>query len=193
MSSFNRDEIIKIWHKHCSDQTLFKHAIAVESCMRGFAKLYNEDEDKWGAVGLLHDLDYEKYPKEHCKKVVELLQAENNSNIDGDFIRAIQSHGFGLCTDIEPKTDMEKALYTVDELSGFIVACALVRPSKSLDDLELKSVKKKWKDKTFAAGVDRAVIENGCNMLNKSLDEVITSCIEALKANYKELGLKKIS
>ena len=158
--------------------------------MRYFAKKNGEDEDEWGMVGLLHDMDYEKYPDEHCIKVKEILEAEG---LPDSFIRAIQSHGYGLCTDIEPLSNMEKTLYAVDELSGFITACALVRPSKSLDDMEVKSVKKKLKDKAFAAKVDRTVINKGAEMLGINIDELIKETIEALIPVQESIGLKKIS
>ena len=140
-------------------------------------------------VGLLHDIDYERYPDEHCIKVKEILGAEG---LPESFIRAIQSHGYGICTDIEPISNMEKTLYAVDELSGFIIACALVRPSKSLEDIEVKSVKKKLKDKGFAAKVDRTIINNGAYMLGISIDDLINDTIKALIPIQESIGLKKI-
>ena len=190
MATISRENAITLWKKYNTDAGLLKHAYAVEAVMRHFAKLNNEDEDEWGVIGLLHDIDYGQFPDEHCIKVKEILEKEN---IPYEFIKAIQSHGYGLCTDIKPETVMEKTLYAVDELSGFIVACALVRPSKSLDDLELKSVKKKWKDTRFAAGVDRTVIENGVEMLGTTLDDLIKECIIALRPATLSLGLNKIN
>lgn len=189
MPSITREDAIKLFKKYNNEPSLFKHAISVEAVMRHYAKLNGEDEEEWGVVGLLHDLDYEKYPNEHCIKVKEILEQEG---LPESFIRAIQSHGFGLCTDIEPKTNMEKTLYAVDELAGFITACALVRPSKSLDDMEIKSVKKKFKDKAFAAKIDRDVIQKGADMLKIPLDDLIKESIEALKKIEEEIGLKKL-
>ena len=158
--------------------------------MRYFAKKNGEDEDEWGMVGFLHDMDYEKYPDEHCIKVKEILESEG---LLESFIRAIQSHGYGFCTDIEPISNMEKTLYAIDELAGFITACALVRPSKSLEDLEVKSVKKKLKDKAFAAKVDRTVINKGAEMLGVPIDDLIKETIDELIPIQESIGLKKIS
>ena len=190
MASIERDKAVELFKKYNDEHSLFKHALSVETVMRYFAKKNGEDEDEWGMVGLLHDMDYEKYPDEHCIKVKEILEAEG---LPDSFIRAIQSHGYGLCTDIEPLSNMEKTLYAVDELSGFITACALVRPSKSLDDMEVKSVKKKLKDKAFAAKVDRTVINKGAEMLGINIDELIKETIEALIPVQESIGLKKIS
>jgi len=190
MATISREKGLALWKKYNTDNSLLKHAYAVEAVMRHYAKLNNEDEDEWGVLGFLHDIDYEQFPDEHCIKVKEILEKEN---IPQEFIRAIQSHGYGLCNDIKPETVMEKTLYAVDELAGFIVACALVRPSKSLDDLELKSVKKKWKDARFAAKVDRNVVEKGAEMLGISLDDLIKECIIALRPAALDLGLNKIN
>ena len=190
MSSIEREKAIELFKKYNTEPSLFKHALSVEAAMRYFASKYNEDSEEWAMVGFLHDLDYEKYPDEHCIKVKEILEKEG---LPDYFIRAIQSHGFGDFIDIEPITNMEKTLYAVDELAGFILACALVRPSKSLDDMEVKSVKKKLKDKAFAAKVDRSIINNGAERLNISLDELIKETIEALKPIQESIGLQKIS
>ena len=190
MASIEREKAVELFKKYNEEQSLFKHALSVEAVMRYFAKKCGEDEDEWGMVGFLHDMDYEKYPDEHCIKVKEILEEEG---LPSDFIRAIQSHGYGLCTDIEPLSNMEKTLYAVDELAGFITACALVRPSKSLDDMEVKSVKKKLKDKAFAAKVDRTVINNGADMLGVPIDELIKETIQALIPIQESIGLKKIS
>lgn len=189
MSEVSRKKAIEIWKKYNNDESLFKHALAVEAVMRHYAKLNNEDEEEWGVIGILHDIDYGQFPKEHCIKARELLEKEL---IPECYIRAIQSHGYGICTDIEPKSKMEKTLFAVDELSGFIIASALVRPSKSLDDLEVKSVKKKWKDLRFAAGVDRTVIEKGAEMLEVTLDDLISQSILAMRPVAESLGLKKL-
>lgn len=154
--------------------------------MRYFARKYGEDEDFWGIVGLLHDLDYEKYPEEHCKKTREIMEERN---IDDAYIHAIECHGYGLCTDVEPKERMEIVLYTIDELTGLITAAALMRPSKSVMDLELKSVKKKFKDKRFAAGVNRDVITKGAEQWGVPLDEVISETILGMREVAESIGL----
>ena len=190
MASIERDKAIELFKKYNSEESLFKHALSVEAVMRYFARKNKEDEDEWGMVGLLHDMDYEMYPNEHCVKVKEILEKEN---LPESFIRAIQSHGFEICVDIEPISDMEKTLYAVDELAGFITACALVRPSKSVEDMEVKSVKKKLKNKNFAAKVDRDVINKGAERLGISLDELIQETINALIPVQEEIGLEEIS
>ena len=190
MASIERDKAIELFKKYNSEESLFKHALSVEAVMRYFARKNKEDEDEWGMVGLLHDMDYEMYPNEHCIKVKEILEKEN---LPESFIRAIQSHGFEICVDIEPISDMEKTLYAVDELAGFITACALVRPSKSVEDMEVKSVKKKLKNKNFAAKVDRDVVNKGAERLGISLDELIQETINALIPVQEEIGLEKIS
>lgn len=190
MASIEKDKAIELFKKYNSEESLFKHALSVEAVMRYFARKNKEDEDEWGMVGLLHDMDYEMYPNEHCIKVKEILEKEN---LPESFIRAIQSHGFEICVDIEPISDMEKTLYAVDELAGFITACALVRPSKSVEDMEVKSVKKKLKNKNFAAKVDRDVINKGAERLGISLDELIQETINALIPVQEEIGLEKIS
>lgn len=190
MASIERDKAIELFKKYNGEDSLFKHALSVEAVMRYFARKNKEDEDEWGMVGLLHDMDYEMYPNEHCIKVKEILEKEN---LPESFIRAIQSHGFEICVDIEPISDMEKTLYAVDELAGFITACALVRPSKSVEDMEVKSVKKKLKNKNFAAKVDRDVINRGAERLGISLDELIQETINALIPVQEEIGLEKIS
>ena len=154
--------------------------------MRYFARKYGEDEDFWGIVGLLHDLDYEKYPEEHCKKTREIMEERN---IDDAYIHAIECHGYGLCTDVEPKERMEIVLYTIDELTGLSTAAALMRPSKSVMDLELKSVKKKFKDKRFAAGVNRDVITKGAEQWGVPLDEVISETILGMREVAESIGL----
>lgn len=155
--------------------------------MRYFARKAGEDEEKWGIVGLLHDLDYEKYPELHCTKTAEIMREKGYSE---EIIRAIVSHGWGICSDVEPLSAMEKTLYAVDELTGLITACGLVRPSKSVMDLELSSAKKKFKDKAFAAGASREVIQKGADMLGVSLDELITDVIAAMRAIAPSLGLE---
>lgn len=166
---------------------LLSHAQAVEAIMRHFARLNGEDEEVWGVAGLLHDLDYEKYPQEHCKKAEEIMRERG---IDEVYIRAMSCHGYGLCTDVKPESPMEKTLYTVDELAGLIHAACLVRPSRSVLDLEVKSLKKKFKDKAFAAGVNREVIKKGCEMLGMDMDDVMREAIEGMKERADEIGLR---
>ncbi|MBC7077930.1 MAG: hydrolase, partial [Synergistales bacterium] len=146
-----------------------------------------EDEELWGIVGLLHDLDYEEFPtiEEHTRKAAVWLEEEG---YPPEVIRAVQAHGWDI-NGVEPRSLMEKTIYALDELTGFVIAVALVRPSKSLNDLEVKSVKKKWKDKAFARGVDRAVIEKGAELLGEPLDTLIQEVIYALRPIEKELGL----
>ena len=155
--------------------------------MRHFANHFGEDEEKWGIIGLIHDLDYERYPDQHCIKVKEILTDEGWPE---EYIRAVQSHGWEICSDVEPVERMENVLYTIDELTGLITAAALVRPSKSILDLKVKSVKKKWKDKAFAAGVNRAVIEKGAARLGMELDEVIKETIAGMQKVAAEIGLQ---
>ena len=166
---------------------LIKHAFAVEAVMRHFAELKGEDPEKWGIIGLIHDLDYEKYPEEHCVKVREIMEERGWPE---DYIHAVVSHGWGICTDVEPEHIMEKILFTIDELTGLVATTALVRPSKSVLDTKAKSVKKKWKDKRFAAGVDRSIITKGAEMIGMELTDVITETIEGMKKVAEEIGLK---
>ncbi|MGL5955207.1 MAG: HD domain-containing protein [Brevinema sp.] len=185
-----REQAITLWQEYNTEDSLYRHALAVEAIMKYYAQKYHEDIEKWALVGLLHDLDYEKYPDQHCYKTKEILEQKN---IEPEIIRAILSHGYGICTDVAPESLMEKILYTIDELSGFITACALIRPSKSLDDLELKSIKKKWKTAQFASGVDRDIIQKGADMLEQDLDSIIQECILALCPIAEQLGLQKLS
>ncbi len=183
-----REEALELFKKYNKSDSLLRHALAVEGTMRHFAELLGEpDVEKWGIVGLIHDLDYEMYPDEHCIKVQEILKEEDYPE---DYIRAVASHGFGICCDIEPVESMEKVLYAIDELTGLITAVVLLRPSKSVLDLEPKSVKKKWKDKAFAAGVDRSIIEKGIEILEMEKDYVIQETINAMRKVAEEIGLK---
>lgn len=183
----SRVEAWELLTEYTKTPALRKHALAVEAAMCHFARLAADDEENWGVVGLLHDLDYEKFPEEHCRKSEEIMQQRG---IDNFYIRAINSHGYGICTDVKPESKMEKVLYTIDELTGLINALCLMRPSKSVLDLEVKSVKKKFKDKSFAAGVNREVILNGCEMLEMQLEDVIKETIEGMKEKAQEIGLK---
>lgn len=182
-----REQAWELLTEYTKTPALRRHALAVEAAMRYFARLNGEEEEVWGIAGLLHDLDYEKFPEEHCKKSEEIMKEHK---IDEVYIRAMNCHAYGICTDIRPESQMEKVLYTIDELTGLINALCLMRPSKSVLDLEVKSVKKKFKDKSFAAGVDRNVIKNGCEMLGMELDEVIRNTIEGMKEKAQEIGLK---
>lgn len=183
-----REEALALLKKHNKNDALIKHALAVEAVMAHFAgKFGEEDPEKWHVVGLIHDLDYEKYPEEHCHKVRELLMEEGWPE---DYIRAVQSHGWKICSDVEPVERMEKVLYTIDELTGLIVATVLLRPSRSIMDLTAKSVKKKWKQKNFAAGVNREVIEEGAQLLGMDMTEVIEETIRGMQNAAAELGLK---
>ncbi|MBQ4347317.1 MAG: HDIG domain-containing protein [Firmicutes bacterium] len=182
----DRNEAWALLTEYNSSEALQKHALAVEAVMRHFARLAGEDEEKWGVIGLLHDLDYEQWPKEHCKKTEELLKERNT---DPEYIRAVLSHGYGICTDIKPEAHMEKVLYTTDELTGLINAACLMRPDKSVLTIETKSVKKKFKTPSFAAGVSREVIMKGCEMLGMELDEVISETILGMRNAAVPLGL----
>ncbi|MGD0238280.1 MAG: HD domain-containing protein [Syntrophorhabdales bacterium] len=183
-----RSEAFELLSEYNSNASLLRHALAVESVMRHFAEILGEpDREKWGVIGLVHDLDYERYPESHCRKVREILSGRHWPE---DYIRAVESHGWGRCTDVEPKERMEKVLYTIDELTGLIAAVAVLRPSRSVLDLPLKSVKKKWKDKAFAAGVDRGIIEQGAKSLGMELDVVIAETIRGMQGVAESIGLK---
>ena len=159
-----------------------RHALTVEGVMRYFARElgYADEEEFWGMVGLLHDLDFEQYPEAHCVKAQELMRARG---LDERLIHAVASHGYGLCCDIEPTHEMEKVLFAADELTGLVGAAAMMRPSKSVQDMELKSLKKKFKDKRFAAGCSREVIETGAERLGWPLDELMERTIAAMRVD----------
>jgi putative nucleotidyltransferase with HDIG domain len=182
-----REEAFRLLTEYNKNESLIKHALAVEAVMRYFARKRGEDEDKWGVIGLIHDLDYEQFPDQHCHKTEEILR---ENEWPEEYIRAVVSHGWSICTDVEPQTELEKVLFAIDELTGLVVTTALVRPSKSLLDLKTKSVKKKWKDKRFAAGVDRSIIEKGVQMLGVDLTELITDTIMGMREVAEEIGLK---
>jgi len=182
-----REQAFSLLKEYNKNESLIKHALAVEAVMRYCARKRGQDEEKWGVIGLVHDLDYEQFPDRHCKKTEEILRTHNWPD---DYIRAVLSHGWGLCTDVEPQSELEKTLYAVDELVGLVVATALVRPSKSVMDMEPKSVKKKWKEKSFAAGVSRDVIEKGAQMLGMELSELIGDVIMGMRAAADEIGLR---
>ncbi len=168
-------------------ESLIKHALAVEGVMRHMARKYGEDEELWGIVGLIHDLDYEQFPDQHCRKTEEILK---QNDWPDHLVRAVISHGYGICTDVEPLSTLEKVLFAVDELTGLVATTALVRPTKSVMDLKAKSVKKKWKDKRFAAGVDRGIIEKGAAMLEVELGELITDTILGMREVADDIGLR---
>lgn len=182
-----RGEAFKLFKQYNKTESLLKHALSVEGVMRYMARKNGEDEDKWGIVGLIHDLDYEMYPEQHCTMTKKILE---ENNWPEEYIRAVLSHGWGLASDVEPVTRMEKTIFAMDELTGLVATSALVRPSKSVLDMEAKSVKKKWNDRKFAAGVNREVIEKGAEMLGVSLDELITDCIMGMREVADEIGLK---
>lgn len=183
----DRDQAIALWRKYNEEDSLFRHALSVEAAMRHFAEKYGEDVDFWGIVGILHDVDYGRFPTEHLAHARAILEEAGCGEI---LVRAVLSHGWGLCSDVEPVHRMEKVLYAVDELTGFIAACAYVRPSRSVLDMEVKSVKKKWKIAGFAAGVNREVVEKGAEMMGMSLDDLVAETILALRKTAAEVGLK---
>ncbi len=183
----NREEALEVLYEYTKTPNLREHAYAVEAVMLHFAELAGvEDAEQWGVIGLIHDLDYEQYPDRHCEMTAQILEEKNWPQ---EYIRAAVSHGWGICTDVEPKTDLEKTLYAVDELTGLVLATALMRPSRSLNDLEVRSVKKKWKQKSFAAGVNREVIQKGSERLGMELDELIRETIEGMKPVAEKIGL----
>ena len=189
MSSYipTREDALQLLKQYNKSESLIKHALAVEGVMRYMARKRGDEEEKWGVIGLIHDLDYEQYPDQHCQKTAEILRANNWPEA---YVRAVVSHGWGICTDVEPRSELEKVLFAVDELTGLVVTTALVRPSKSVLDLKAKSVKKKWKDKRFAAGVDRGIIEKGAQMLGVDLNELITDTIMGMREVADDIGLR---
>jgi predicted hydrolase (HD superfamily) len=182
----SHDEALSLLKEFNKSESLLKHAFSVEGAMRYMARKAGEDEEKWGITGLIHDLDYELFPELHCHKSKEILEERGWPD---EYIKAVLSHGWGICTDVKPETLMEKTLYAVDELTGFITAVALVRPSKSLSDLEARSVIKKWKEKSFAASVNRSVVEKGAEMLGIELKELITDVIMGMRGIADKIGL----
>ena len=184
-----REEALNLLKQYNNEESHIHHAIAVESTMRHFAEIFHEDPDLWGVVGILHDIDWEKTsstPEQHCHLAPEILR---KAGVDENIIHAVVSHGFGICCDVEPENQMERTLFTIDELTGLVITAGLVRPSKSLADLELKSVKKKWKDKAFARGVNREIIKLGAEKMNMPLDDVINETIIALRPVEKLIGM----
>jgi predicted hydrolase (HD superfamily) len=159
----NREEALALLKEYTANPALVNHALAVEAVMRFIARKrgFEAEEEKWGIVGLIHDLDYDRFPEQHCSKTGEILAERGWPE---EYVRAAVSHGWGICVDVEPKSALEKTLFAIDELTGLIAACALVRPSRSVMDMEVSSVKKKWKQKAFAAGANREVIQKGADM-----------------------------
>ena len=184
----NRNFAFTILKEYTQNESLIRHALTIEAVMRYFAELFGEKEvEKWGIIGLLHDIDYERYTDKHCLMVREILSPHG---FPEEYLRAIESHGYNLVTDVEPVEKLEKVLYATDELTGLIAATVLLRPSKSLMDLNVSSVKKKWKQKSFASGVNRDVIAEGAQMLGIELDVLIEHTIKGMQTVAEEIGLK---
>ena len=181
-----REEAFALVRQYITAENLMAHVLAVEGVMRYMARKLGEDEDKWGIIGLVHDIDYEKYPELHCRKSPEILR---QAGFPEEYIHAVVSHGWQICSEVEPTERMEKVLYGIDELTGLVVATALMRPSRSVMDMEAKSVLKKWKNERFAAGVKRPVIEKGASMLGVGLEELITDTIMGMREVAKEIGM----
>ncbi|ORC36352.1 hydrolase [Marispirochaeta aestuarii] len=187
MSDFpTREEAYALLTEYNQSESLIKHALSVEAVMRHFAPRFRGDAEVWGVVGLVHDLDYEKWPEEHCKKTEEILKERGWPE---ELVRAVVSHGWGIVTEVEPKSDMEKVLFATDELTGLVTATALVRPSKSILDMSAKSVKKKWNQKAFAAGANREIIAQGAEMLGMELSELISETITGMRPVAEQIGL----
>ena len=182
-----REEALNLLKEFNQSESLVKHALAVEGVMRYMARKRDQDEEKWGIIGLVHDLDYERYPQQHCQKTEEILTERGWPE---DYIHAVMSHGWGLVTDVKPQHEMEKVLYAIDELTGLVTAVALVRPSKSVLDMKAKSVAKKWKDKRFAAGANREVIQKGADILGVELTELFEDVIMGMREVAEAIGLK---
>ena len=173
-----RKEALELLRKYNKEPFHILHGLTVEGTMRYFAKQYGEDEEYWGLIGLLHDVDFEMYPEEHCTKCIEILR---ENNIPDEMIYSIRSHAYGSCSDAKPEKQMEKILFAIDELTGLIGAAIKMRPSKSTKDLEVSSLKKKFKDKKFAAGCSRDVIMQGAENLGWELDELFEKTILAMR------------
>ena len=180
-TKYTHESALELLRKYNKEPFHILHGLTVEGCMRWYAKElgYGDDEDFWAAAGLLHDIDFEQYPKEHCQKAVELLEEDG---AEPEIIHAVCSYGYGICSEVKPEHRMEKVLFAADELTGLIGAAAKMRPSKSVMDMELKSLKKKYKDKRFAAGCSRDVIAAGAEQLGWSLDELMEKTIQAMRS-----------
>ncbi len=189
MEKVKREDAMSMLREHNLEINHIRHALAVEAAMKYFARVNGEDEDLWALAGLVHDIDWETTnddPSKHTHLGASWLR---DAGYPDEIVRAVLAHGWGICSDVEPVSLMEKYLYAIDELTGFVTAVALVRPGKSLQDLTVKSVRKKWKDKAFARGVDREVIEKGTEILNKPLEDLVEGVIEALRPIEREIGL----
>jgi len=182
----DREAALSLFRQYNKTESLLRHALSVEGVMRYMAVKAGEDVEKWGVIGLVHDLDYEMYPEQHCRMTKKILE---ENNWPEEYIRAVISHGWGIVTDVEPQTLLEKTLFAMDELTGLVMTSALVRPTRSVLDMEAKSVRKKWTDKRFAAGVDRSVIEKGAAMLGVTLEQLITDCIMGMRSVAADIGL----
>ena len=182
-----REQALELFRVYNKSESLYKHALSVEAVMRYMARKAGEDDEKWGVIGLIHDLDYEMYPEQHCKMTEKILR---ENSWPEEYIHAVLSHAWGICSDAEPSNLLEKTIFAMDELTGLVTTSALVRPSRSILDMEARSVKKKWNDRKFAAGVDRSVIEKGAAMLGVSLDDLISDCIMGMRDVAEEIGLK---
>ena len=180
------DEALSILKEFVKSDSLLKHSYSVEGVMRHMARKTGEDEEKWAIIGLVHDIDYEMFPEYHCEKAQEILREKGWPE---EYVRAVASHGWGICNDIEPQTNLEKVLYAIEELTGLITAVAIIRPSRSVKDLEAKSVMKKWKDKSFAAGVNRSVIEKGAEILGAELKDLVDDVILGMRDVANRIGL----
>lgn len=189
MATISRENAMNLVREHNQEIQHIRHALAVEAAMRYFARSNGEDEDLWGLAGLIHDVDWETTRDDYKQHTHVGAGWLKDAGYPDEIIRAVLAHGWGICSDVEPLSAMEKHLYAVDELTGFVTAVALVRPGKSLKDLEVKSVKKKWKDKAFAKGVDRDVIQKGTVILDMPLEDLIDGVIKALRPVEKEIGL----
>lgn len=188
-TNITREEAVKLLLKYNKDSFHLQHAVTVESVMRWYAEKlgYEADADSWGLVGLLHDIDFENYPEEHCIKAPELLKEIDASE---ELVHAVCSHGYGITVNVKPEHEMEKVLFAADELTGLIGAAALMRPSKSVSDMELKSLKKKFKDKKFAAGCSRDIISKGAEMLGWELDQLLDMTLCAMRDMENEIAEK---
>lgn len=187
--NYTREDALNLLQQHNKDEGHIKHALAVEAAMKYFAEKMNGDVEKWGLAGLLHDIDWEEMQTTPERHTIEGARWLSEEGYPEDIVRAVLAHGWGICSDVKPESDMEKVLFTVDELTGLVMTAALVRPSRSVQDLEVKSVKKKWKDKAFAKGVNRELIVQGAEMIPMSLDIVIEWVILAMRRIETDLGL----
>ena len=185
-SAPTRQEAFSLLKEFNKSESLIRHALSVEAVMRHVAGIKGEDPEKWGVIGLVHDLDYEMYPEQHCTKSREILEERG---WPAEYVRAVVSHAWGICSDVEPESMLEKYLYAVDELTGLVTACVLVRPSRSIMDLKVKSVKKKWKNRHFAAGANREVMEKGADMLGIEIAELIQVVIDGMRTVASDIGL----